>query len=62
MGSGRCATVSEGERKDGDGSAMAQRARWLEAKSQLLYLIESLPFLVKQSGSLTSATFVMPAD
>jgi hypothetical protein len=40
---GRCAGVSEDEHKD-DGSAAARRARWLEAKWQLLYLIESLPF------------------
>jgi hypothetical protein len=41
---GRCAAAREGEPEDGDGSAVARRARWLEAKSQLLYLIESLSF------------------
>lgn len=41
---GRCAAASEGGRRDGDSSAVARRARWLEAKWQLLQLIESVPF------------------
>jgi predicted hotdog family 3-hydroxylacyl-ACP dehydratase len=41
---GRCATASEVHQEDGDGSGKARRARWLEAKWQLLFLIESVPF------------------
>lgn len=42
---GRCAAVSEGELKDGDDeTAIVRRARWLEAKWQLLQLIDSVPF------------------
>lgn len=41
---GRCAVLSEGDPKDGDSSTIARRARWLEARWQLLQLIESLPF------------------
>lgn len=41
---GRCAAASEGEQEDGEDTAIARRARWDEAKWQLLYLIESLPF------------------
>jgi hypothetical protein len=41
---GRCAAVRGDEPEDGDTAAVARRARWLEAKWQLLYLIESVPF------------------
>lgn len=41
---GRCAGVNEGELKDGDDAGAARRARWAEAKWQLLHLIESVPF------------------
>lgn len=41
---GRYAALNEGESEDGDGADIARRARWLEAKWQLLRLIESVPF------------------
>jgi L-asparaginase II len=41
---GRCTAISEDERREDRCSAAARRARWLEAKWQLLYLIQSLPF------------------
>lgn len=41
---GRCAVLSESDPRDGDNSTIARRARWFEAKWQLLRLIESLPF------------------
>lgn len=50
---GRCAAASDGKPKDSHASAAAQRARWLEAKWQLLYLIESVPFPGdRRSGNL----------
>lgn len=41
---GRYAALNEGESEDGDSADIARRARWLEAKWQLLRLIESVPF------------------
>jgi hypothetical protein len=47
---GRYAALNEGESEDG--ADIARRARWLEAKWQLLRLIESVPFPESPPGDL----------
>jgi hypothetical protein len=49
---GRCAAVSEDDHNDADDSAIAREARWLEAKWQLLHLIESVPFSAEEGTAV----------